>query len=137
MSEEVLVEVQGPLTFRVVHDRALGYLYANIPVGKRLTREAVREIVTATHDPWRYVDGMGLVLDISAWTHEGDVDVQALSKALEAKYKEILDSIAKIVEEAGEAKRKTKKKKKRKAKKKKKKAKKSKRSRKKKRKSKK
>ncbi|MEZ0249130.1 MAG: hypothetical protein ABWJ97_07625 [Thermoproteus sp.] len=135
MSEEVLVELQGSLTFRVVHDKELGYLYAHIPVGKRLTRETVREIVTATHDPWRYVDGVGLVLDISAWTYEGDVDVQALSKVLEAKYKEILDSIAKMIEEAGEAKQKAKRKKR--GKKRKKKAKKSKRSRKKKRKSKK
>lgn len=101
---EVVAEIQGPLVFRIVHDKELGHLYAHIPVEKRLTQAVVREIVTATHDPWRYVDGMGLVLDISAWTNENDLDLQALSKALEAKYKEILDVVKKIIDEAGEAK---------------------------------
>jgi len=100
---EVIVEIQGPLVFRLVHDKELGYLYAQIPVGKRLPGAVVREIRTATHDPWRYVEGMGLLLDISAWTNESDLDPQTVGKALEAKYREILDAIKKIVDEAGEA----------------------------------
>lgn len=103
MSEEVVVEVQGPLVFRIIHDKELGYLYANISINKRVSTSALREIITITHDPWRYLDGRGLVLDLSAWTNEGDVDVQAISRALEAKYKEILDGVKKIVDEAGEA----------------------------------
>ncbi|MBP1448584.1 MAG: hypothetical protein JZD41_00990 [Thermoproteus sp.] len=103
MSEEVVVEVQGPLVFRIIHDKELGYLYANIPIDKRVSTSALREIITITHDPWRYLDGKGLVLDLSAWTNEGDIDVQAISRALEAKYKEILDSVKKIVDEAGKA----------------------------------
>lgn len=113
---EVIAEVQGPLVFRIVHDKELGYLYAQIPVDKKLTQAVVRDIITATHDPWRYVDGLGLILDISAWTGENELDLQAVSKALEAKYKEILDVIKKIVEEAREAKPRRKKKRSRKKK---------------------
>ncbi len=107
---EVIAEIQGSLVFRIVHDKELGYLYAHIPLEKRLTRAAVRDIITATHDPWRYVDGLGLILDISAWTNESELDPQALSRALEAKYKELLDVIKKIAEEARGAKPKRKKK---------------------------
>jgi hypothetical protein len=106
---EVIVEIQGPLFFRLVHDKELGYLYAHIPVSKRLSGAVVREIRTATHDPWRYVEGVGLLLDISAWTNESDLDPQTIGKTLEAKYKEILDSIKKIIDEASEAKPKRKK----------------------------
>lgn len=112
MSQEVLAEVQGPLVFRIIYDRELDYLYCHIPIDKRITRNVVREISNITHDPWRYVEGLGLVLDLSAWASENGVDPRALGKMYEAKYREILDSVKKILDEAketaGERKRKKK-----------------------------
>ncbi|MFB6491148.1 MAG: hypothetical protein TU35_007935 [Thermoproteus sp. AZ2] len=106
MSEEVIAEVQGPLVFRIIYDKELGYLFANIPINKRISSSALREIMTITNDPWRYLDGVGLVLDLSAWAQEGDVDVQAIGKALEAKYKEILPVIKEVVDKVQTVKKK-------------------------------
>lgn len=117
MSEEIIAEVQGPLVFRIIYDKELGYLFANIPINKKISSSALREIMTITNDPWRYLDGMGLVLDISAWAQESEIDVQAIGKALEAKYKEILPAIKEVVDKAKESVKKKKKSRKRKRKK--------------------
>lgn len=84
----------------VHHDPELDHVYAVIPLGRRPGRGALEEVRELTMDPWRYVDGLGLVLDLTAWYSQSNVSVEELRARLEGKYSELLSEILKVLESA-------------------------------------
>jgi len=114
-----LVGERGKLA--VVEDPETGHVFAVIPYEKKASPAVVRELREQTLDPWRYVDGVGLVLDITAWKNEALLSLEDMKNKVE-KYRGFIDQVFQIFENVAlkEAEEKKRKKKKRKAKRKKK-----------------
>lgn len=113
MAQRVL-EITGEKgRLEVYEDPELGYVYAVIPYQKRISPVALREIREMTLDPWRYVEGVGLVLDITAWRQESGLTIEDVKAKIEGKYREVLDSVLQYLETAPAEKSAKKKKKKR------------------------
>jgi hypothetical protein len=126
---QVLLELAGERGKLVVaEDPETGHVFAVIPYEKKASPAVVRELREQTLDPWRYVDGVGFVLDITAWNNEASLSLEDVKNKVE-KYKGFIDQVFQMLEniaskEAEEKKSKKKKTRKKKARKRKKSAKK-------------
>ncbi len=113
---QVLFELTGERgKLVVVENPETGHVFALIPYEKKASPAVVRELREQTLDPWRYVDGVGFVLDITAWKNEASLSLEDVKNKVE-KYRGLLDQMFQILEnvatkEAEEKKRKKKKKK--------------------------
>lgn len=118
---QVLLELAGERGNLVVaEDPETGHVFAVIPYEKKAVPAVVRELREQTLDPWRYVDGVGFVLDITAWKNEASLSLEDVKNKVE-KYKGFIDQVFQMLEniaskEAEEKKSKKKKKKTRKKK---------------------
>jgi hypothetical protein len=118
---QVLFELVGERGKLVVaEDPETGHVFAVIPYEKKAGPAVVRELREQTLDPWRYVDGVGFVLDITAWKNEASLSLEDVKNKVE-KYKGFIDQVFQMLEniaskEAEEKKSKKKKKKTRKKK---------------------
>jgi hypothetical protein len=118
---QVLLELAGERGRLVVaEDPETGHVFAVIPYDKKASPAVVRELREQTLDPWRYVDGVGFVLDITAWKNEASLSLEDVKNKVE-KYKGFIDQVFQMLEniaskEAEEKKSKKKKKKTRKKK---------------------
>jgi hypothetical protein len=118
---QVLLELAGERGKLVVaEDPETGHVFAVIPYEKKAVPAVVRELREQTLDPWRYVDGVGFVLDITAWNNEASLSLEDVKNKVE-KYKGFIDQVFQVLEniaskEAEEKKSKKKKKKTRKKK---------------------
>jgi hypothetical protein len=118
---QVLLELAGERGKLVVaEDPETGHVFAVIPYEKKASPAVVRELREQTLDPWRYVDGVGFVLDITAWKNEASLSLEDVKNKVE-KYKGFIDQVFQMLEniaskEAEEKKSKKKKKKTRKKK---------------------
>ncbi len=118
---QVLFELAGKRGKLVVaEDPETGHVFAVIPYEKKASPAVVRELREQTLDPWRYVDGVGFVLDITAWKNEASLSLEDVKNKAE-KYKGFIDQVFQMLEniaskEADEKKSKKKKKKTRKKK---------------------
>ncbi len=118
---QVLLELAGERGKLVVaEDPETGHVFAVIPYEKKAGPAVVRELREQTLDPWRYVDGVGFVLDITAWKNEASLTLEDVKNKVE-KYKGFIDQVFQMLEniaskEAEEKKSKKKKKKTRKKK---------------------
>lgn len=118
---QVLLELAGERGKLVVaEDPETGHVFAVIPHEKKTGPAVVRELREQTLDPWRYVDGVGFVLDITAWNNEASLSLEDVKNKVE-KYKGFIDQVFQMLEniaskEAEEKKSKKKKKKTRKKK---------------------
>lgn len=118
---QVLLELAGERGKLVVaEDPETGHVFAVIPYEKKAGPAVVRELREQTLDPWRYVDGVGFVLDITAWKNEASLSLEDVKNKVE-KYKGFIDQVFQMLEniaskEAEEKKSKKKKKKTRKKK---------------------
>lgn len=118
---QVLFELAGERGKLVVaEDPETGHVFAVIPYEKKAGPAVVRELREQTLDPWRYVDGVGFVLDITAWKNEASLSLEDVKNRVE-KYRGFIDQVFQMLEniaskEAEEKKSKKKKKKTRKKK---------------------
>jgi hypothetical protein len=118
---QVLLELAGERGKLVVaEDPETGHVFAVIPYEKKASPAVVRELREQTLDPWRYVDGVGFVLDITAWNNEASLSLEDVKNKVE-KYRGFIDQVFQMLEniaskEAEEKKSKKKKKKTRKKK---------------------
>jgi hypothetical protein len=118
---QVLLELAGERGKLVVaEDPETGHVFAVILYEKKAGPAVVRELREQTLDPWRYVDGVGFVLDITAWKNEASLSLEDVKNRVE-KYKGFIDQVFQMLEniaskEAEEKKSKKKKKKTRKKK---------------------
>jgi hypothetical protein len=118
---QVLFELAGERGKLVVaEDPETGHVFAVIPYEKKASPAVVRELREQTLDPWRYVDGVGFVLDITAWKNEASLSLEDVKNKVE-KYRGFIDQVFQMLEniaskEAEEKKSKKKKKKTRKKK---------------------
>jgi hypothetical protein len=113
----VLFEVVGERGRLVVlEDSEIGHVFAVIPYEKKANPALIRELREQTLDPWRYVEGVGFVLDITAWKGEAALSLEDIKNKVE-KYKMSIDQIFQVLESVAskEAEEKKKKKKKKKA----------------------
>jgi hypothetical protein len=113
----VLFEVVGERGRLVVlEDSEIGHVFAVIPYEKKANPALIRELREQTLDPWRYVEGVGFVLDITAWKGEAALSLEDIRNKVE-KYKMSIDQIFQVLESVAskEAEEKKKKKKKKKA----------------------
>jgi len=114
---QVLLELAGERGKLVVaEDPETGHVFAVIPYEKKASPAVVRELREQTLDPWRYVDGVGFVLDITAWKNEALLSLEDVKNKVE-KYRGFIDQVFQMLEniaskEAEEKKSKKKKKKK-------------------------
>jgi hypothetical protein len=114
---QVLLELAGERGKLVVaEDPETGHVFAVIPYEKKAGPAVVRELREQTLDPWRYVDGVGFVLDITAWKNEALLSLEDVKNKVE-KYRGFIDQVFQMLEniaskEAEEKKSKKKKKKK-------------------------
>lgn len=114
---QVLLELAGERGKLVVaEDPETGHVFAVIPYEKKASPAVVRELREQTMDPWRYVDGVGFVLDITAWNNEASLSLEDVKNKVE-KYRGFIDQVFQMLEniaskEAEEKKSKKKKKKK-------------------------
>ncbi len=118
---QVLFELTGERgKLVVVENPETGHVFALIPYEKKASPAVVRELREQTLDPWRYVDGVGFVLDITAWKNEASLSLEDVKNKVE-KYRGLLDQMFQILENVAtkEAEEKKKKKKKKTARKKK------------------
>jgi len=114
---QVLFEVAGERGRLVVlEDSEIGHVFAVIPYEKKANPALIRELREQTLDPWRYVEGVGFVLDITAWKGEAALSLEDIKNKVE-KYKMSIDQIFQVLESVAskEAEEKKKKKKKKKA----------------------
>jgi hypothetical protein len=114
---QVLFEVAGERGRLVVlEDSEIGHVFAVIPYEKKANPALIRELREQTLDPWRYVEGVGFVLDITAWKGEAALSLEDIRNKVE-KYKMSIDQIFQVLESVAskEAEEKKKKKKKKKA----------------------
>ncbi|MCC6032384.1 MAG: hypothetical protein LM566_05650, partial [Pyrobaculum sp.] len=114
---QVLFEVVGERGRLVVlEDSEIGHVFAVIPYEKKANPALIRELREQTLDPWRYVEGVGFVLDITAWKGEAALSLEDIKNKVE-KYKASIDQIFQVLESVAskEAEEKKKKKKKKKA----------------------
>jgi hypothetical protein len=78
---QVLFEVVGEKgKLMVLEDSEIGHVFAVIPYGKKASPALIHALREQTLDPWRYVEGVGFVLDITAWKKRG--------RAIFGRYKE-------------------------------------------------
>jgi hypothetical protein len=91
-------------------------VFAVIPYEKKANPALIRELREQTLDPWRYVEGVGFVLDITVWKGEAALSLEDIKNKVE-KYKMSIDQIFQVLESVAskEAEEKKKKKKKKKA----------------------
>ena len=95
-----LFEVTGQVgKLLVVEDPEVGHVFAVIPINGRVGPSTLREVREQTLDYWRYVEGVGLVLDLTAWRQEAGLTLEDLKNKLEGKYKEIIDEVYKLEDE--------------------------------------
>lgn len=114
---QVLFEVVGERGRLVVlEDSEIGHVFAVIPYEKKANPALIRELREQTLDPWRYVEGVGFVLDITAWKGEAALSLEDIKNKVE-KYNMSIDQIFQVLESVAskEAEEKKKKKKKKKA----------------------
>jgi hypothetical protein len=114
---QVLFEVVGERGRLVVlEDSEIGHVFAVIPYEKKANPALIRELREQTLDPWRYVEGVGFVLDITVWKGEAALSLEDIKNKVE-KYKMSIDQIFQVLESvvSKEAEEKKKKKKKKKA----------------------
>ncbi|MFN3804714.1 MAG: hypothetical protein ACK4SY_06635 [Pyrobaculum sp.] len=112
-----LLEIRGQKG-RLAVVEELGHVFALIPYTKKLAPAAVREVREQTLDFWRYVQGVGLVLDLTIWREESGLLPEDIKNRVENKYKDILDKIFEILEKSSTVSKKKKKRKKKKSRKK-------------------
>jgi hypothetical protein len=113
---QVLFEIVGERGRLVVlEDSEIGHVFAVIPYEKKANPALIRELREQTLDPWRYVEGVGFVLDITVWKGEAALSLEDMKNKVE-KYKMSIDQIFQVLESVAskEAKEKKKKKKKKK-----------------------
>jgi hypothetical protein len=114
---QVLFEVVGERGRLVVlEDSEIGHVFAVIPYEKKANPALIRELREQTLDPWRYVEGVGFVLDITVWKGEAALSLEDIKNKVE-KYKMSIDQIFQVLESVAskDAEEKKKKKKKKKA----------------------
>ena len=95
---QVLLELAGERGKLVVaEDPETGHVFAVIPYEKKASPAVVRELREQTLDPWRYVDGVGFVLDITAWKNEASLSLEDVKNKVE-KYKGFIDQVFQMLE---------------------------------------
>jgi hypothetical protein len=95
---QVLLELAGERGRLVVaEDPETGHVFAVIPYDKKASPAVVRELREQTLDPWRYVDGVGFVLDITAWNNEASLSLEDVKNKVE-KYKGFIDQVFQMLE---------------------------------------
>jgi hypothetical protein len=95
---QVLLELAGERGKLVVaEDPETGHVFAVIPYEKKAVPAVVRELREQTLDPWRYVDGVGFVLDITAWKNEASLSLEDVKNRVE-KYKGFIDQVFQMLE---------------------------------------
>jgi hypothetical protein len=110
----VLFEVVGEKgKLMVLEDSEIGHVLAVIPYGKKASPALIRALREQTLDPWRYVEGVGFVLDITAWKSEAALSLEDIKNKME-KYKLSIDQIFQLLESATSKESEEKKKKKKK-----------------------
>ncbi len=113
---QVLLELAGERGKLVVaEDPETGHVFAVIPYEKKAGPAVVRELREQTLDPWRYVDGVGFVLDITAWKNEASLSLEDVKNKVE-KYKGFIDQVFQMLENIASKKAEEKKSKKKKKK---------------------
>lgn len=111
---QVLFEVVGEKgKLMVLEDSEIGHVLAVIPYGKKASPALIRALREQTLDPWRYVEGVGFVLDITAWKSEAALSLEDIKNKME-KYKLSIDQIFQLLESATSKESEEKKKKKKK-----------------------
>lgn len=109
---QVLFEVVGERGRLVVlEDSEIGHVFAVIPYEKKANPALIRELREQTLDPWRYVEGVGFVLDITVWKGEAALSLEDIKNKVE-KYKMSIDQISQLLESVASKEAKEKKKKK-------------------------
>jgi hypothetical protein len=99
--DKVLFEVAGERGKMVVYeDSELGHVFAVMPFNGKVNPTILREVREMTLDPWRYVEGIGFLLDLTAWRQESRLDVDDIKNKVEGKYREIIDQIFQYLETA-------------------------------------
>jgi len=112
---QVLFEVVGERGKLVVlEDSEIGHVFAVIPYEKKASPALIRELREQTLDPWRYVEGVGFVLDITAWKGEAALSLEDIKNKVD-KYKMSIDQIFQVLESVASKEAEEKKKKKKKA----------------------
>jgi protein-disulfide isomerase len=97
---QVLFEVVGEKgKLIVLEDSEIGHVFAVIPYGKKASPALIRALREQTLDPWRYVEGIGFVLDITAWKSEAALSLEDIKNKIE-KYKSFIDQIFQLLESA-------------------------------------
>ena len=97
----VLFEVSGQRgKLQVVEDPEVGHIYAVVPHSGRISPATLREVKELTLDSWRYVNDVGLILDITIWKQEADISLEEIRNRIEGKYKELIDEVAKLLEKS-------------------------------------
>ena len=110
----MLFEVVGEKgKLMVLEDSEIGHVLAVIPYGKKASPALIRALREQTLDPWRYVEGVGFVLDITAWKSEAALSLEDIKNKIE-KYKSFIDQIFQLLESATSKESEEKKKKKKK-----------------------
>jgi len=95
---QVLLELAGERGKLVVaEDPETGHVFAVIPYEKKASPAVVRELREQTLDPWRYVDGVGFVLDITAWNNEASLSLEDVKNKVE-KYRGFIDQVFQMLE---------------------------------------
>jgi hypothetical protein len=95
---QVLLELAGERGKLVVaEDPETGHVFAVIPYEKKAGPAVVRELREQTLDPWRYVDGVGFVLDITAWKNEASLSLEDVKNKVE-KYEGFIDQVFQMLE---------------------------------------
>jgi hypothetical protein len=95
---QVLFEVVGERGRLVVlEDSEIGHVFAVIPYEKKANPALIRELREQTLDPWRYVEGVGFVLDITVWKGEAALSLEDIKNKVE-KYKMSIDQIFQVLE---------------------------------------
>jgi hypothetical protein len=97
---QVLFEVVGEKgKLMVLEDSEIGHVFAVIPYGKKASPALIRALREQTLDPWRYVEGVGFVLDITAWKSKAALSLEDIKNKIE-KYKSFIDQIFQLLESA-------------------------------------
>lgn len=99
--DKVLFEVAGERGKIVVYeDSELGHVMAVMPYSGKVNPAVLKEVREMTLDQWRYVDGIGLLLDLTAWRQESQISIDDIKNKIEGKYRETLDEIFQYLETA-------------------------------------
>jgi len=83
----------------VLEDSEIGHVLAVIPYGEKANPALIRALREQTLDPWRYVEGVGFVLDITAWKSEAAPSLEDIKSKME-RYKLSIDQIFQLLENA-------------------------------------